>query len=167
MKVRNRDREMELEEQLVKLLEEHDLTLAVAESCTGGLLAGRIVNVAGVSQLFKAGFVTYTEEAKHKLLHVSMKTLEEETAVSAATAREMVQGAATQMDASVAIATTGLAGPGGGTDSQPVGLVYIATYIDGEILVKEYHFEGNRSKIREDAVVAALEQTIELIQSVY
>ena len=143
------------------------MTIAVAESCTGGLLAGRIVNVSGVSRYFKAGFVTYTEEAKHKLLHVSLKTLEEETAISEQTAREMVQSAAEQMSASVGIATTGLAGPGGGTGEKPVGLVYIATYIAGKITVREYHFAGNRCKIREEAVKAALEQTIELIHAVY
>ena len=158
---------MELEEQLVALLEKHSLTIAVAESCTGGLLAGRIVNVSGVSKYFKAGFVTYTEEAKHKLLHVKMKTLEEETAVSEKTAGEMVLGAAQQMNATVGIATTGLAGPTGGTEEKPVGLVYIATYINGEIFVKEYHFDGNRCKIREEAVNAALEQTIELIRKAY
>lgn len=158
---------MELEEQLVSLLEEHALTIAVAESCTGGLLAGRIVNVAGVSQFFKAGFVTYTEEAKQKILGVQKETLEEHTAVSAETAKEMVQGAVAPVEATVGIATTGLAGPGGGTEEQPVGLVYIATNVKGEITVREYHFEGNRRQIRDNAVEAALLQTIELIRAAY
>lgn len=156
-----------LEESLVRLLKKHQLSIAVAESCTGGLLAGRIVNVSGVSQFFKAGFVTYTEEAKQRILHVSRETLQRETAVSAQTAREMALGAAGNIEADVSISTTGLAGPLGGTPEKPVGLVYIATYLKGKILVKEYHFKGNRSKIREEAVIAALEQTKEFILEVY
>lgn len=158
---------MELEEQLVALLQKHGLTLAVAESCTGGLLAGRIVNVSGVSRCFKAGFVTYTEEAKQKLLSVRKETLAKHTAVSEKTAEEMVLGAVSQMDATVGIATTGLAGPNGGTQEKPVGLVYISTYVNHKVTVLEYHFNGNRNDIREEAVKAALAQTIELIHTAY
>ncbi|MDO5520337.1 MAG: competence/damage-inducible protein A [bacterium] len=146
-----------LEDVVVKLLLKHKLTLITAESCTAGLLTGRIVNVAGVSDVLKEGFITYTNKAKRKLLDVSKSTLKTYTAVSEQTAKEMVKGAAINGDADVAVSITGLAGPGGGTKDIPVGTVYIGCYANEKATVKHYIFSGNREKIRELSVVHALD----------
>ncbi len=148
--------EVSLEEALVKLLVKREMTVTCAESCTGGLLSGRLVNVPGVSDIYRVGLVTYSNKAKRRYLHVKKKTLEEFGAVSAQTAAEMAEGAAKEQNADVAIATTGIAGPDGGTEEKPVGLVYIACFVRGKVTVKEYRFSGSREKIRESTVVAAL-----------
>lgn len=145
-----------LEENIVKLLQKHDLTVVTAESCTGGLLAGRLVNVAGVSDVFRQGFVTYSNKAKRKLLDVNKSTLKKYGAVSKQTAKEMAAGAAILTGADVAISITGLAGPDGATKEKPVGMVCMSCYIKEKNYVKEYMFSGNRQKIRENSVVYAL-----------
>lgn len=146
-----------LEDVVVKQLLKNKLSLVTAESCTAGLLTGRIVNVPGVSEVLKEGFVTYTNKAKRKLLGVSKSTLKNYTAVSAQTAKEMVKGAAIGSDSDVAVSITGLAGPGGGTKEIPVGTVFIGCYANEKVTVKEFHFSGNREKIRELSVVNALD----------
>lgn len=146
-----------LEEVVVKALLDKQLTLTTAESCTGGLLTGRLVNVAGVSGALKEGFITYSNEAKMKYLGVKEETLQQFGAVSEQTAREMVIGAAINTGSDTSIAITGIAGPDGGTEEKPVGLIYIACYIKGEITVKEYHMKGNREKIRDQSVIYALD----------
>lgn len=145
-----------LEESIVKLLQKHNLTVATAESCTGGLLSGRLVGVSGVSEVFKEGYVTYSNQAKSKLLGVKEETLKAYGAVSEQTAKEMAEGMAKAAEADVAVSITGLAGPGGGTDQKPVGLVYMSCYAAGENHVKECVFSGNRQKIRENSVAYAL-----------
>lgn len=156
-KIYTTNEEETLEEVVVKLLQKHELTLVTAESCTAGLLTGRIVNVAGVSEVLKEGFITYTNKAKRKLLDVSKSTLKKYTAVSEQTAKEMVKGAAIGGDADVAVSVTGLAGPGGGTDEIPVGTVYIGCYANEKVKVRHFIFNGNREKIRELSVVSALD----------
>ncbi|HIS55866.1 MAG: competence/damage-inducible protein A [Lachnospiraceae bacterium] len=151
------EEDVTLEEEVVRLLNKYELTLATAESCTGGLLGGRLVNVPGVSDVYKAGFITYSNKAKRKYLDVSKNTLKKYGAVSKETAKEMAKGGVFQTDADICIAVTGLAGPGGATKEKPVGLVYIACYIGDKVQVKEYHFKGNRNKIREQTVVRALD----------
>lgn len=146
-----------LEENVVKLLAKNKLTLATAESCTGGLFTGKIVNVAGASSVLGSGFITYSNESKTQLLNVSVDTLKEFGAVSKQTAGEMAAGAAKAANSNAAIAITGLAGPDGGSKEKPVGLVFIGCYLDGEVTVKEYHFRGDRQKIREYSVVNALD----------
>jgi nicotinamide-nucleotide amidase len=146
-----------LESVVVKLLKKHNLTVATAESCTGGLLTGRLVNVPGVSGLLNEGIITYSNEAKMKYLGVKAETLRDYGAVSEQTAGEMAAGVATASGATTAIAITGIAGPEGGTPEKPVGLVYIACFINGETTVKEYRFKGNRGKIRELSVIYALD----------
>lgn len=146
-----------LEKAVVKLLEKYDLKVTTAESCTGGLLAGRLLNVPGASDVFKEGFITYSNKAKRKYLDVSKSTLKKYTAVSEEVAKEMAIGGVFATDCDACVAVTGLAGPGGGTDEKPVGLVYIATYMKESVKVKEYHFKGNREKIRQQAVVKALD----------
>lgn len=148
--------EVTLEETVVSLLQDKQMTLTTAESCTAGLLAGRIMNVPGTSAIYKEGYITYSNEAKEKLLGVQHETLEAYGAVSDKTAREMAEGAAKAAEADAALAVTGIAGPDGGTDEKPVGLVYIGCCVNGKIRAEEFRFMGNRSKIRDYAVVRAL-----------
>lgn len=155
-KVYTTEEQVTLEEAVVRLLLENSLTLCTAESCTGGLVSARLVNVSGASDVFKCGHVTYSNKAKRRMLGVKKSTLDEHTAVSAEVAGEMAKGARKSCKADVAVSVTGLAGPGGGTEQIPVGTVYIGCDVKGKVTVREYHFSGNRSKIRENAAAAAL-----------
>lgn len=146
-----------LEMAVVKLLKKLELTVTTAESCTGGMLAARLVNVPGVSDVFREGFITYANKAKRKILDVSKGTLKKYGAVSEQTAKEMATGGVFATDADVCIAITGLAGPDGGTEEKPVGLVYIACYLKDRVRVEKYQFKGDRNKIREQSVVKALD----------
>ena len=145
-----------LEMAVVRLLKKHELTVTTAESCTGGLISGRLVNVSGASEVFREGFVTYSNKAKRKLLNVNKSTLKKYGAVSKQTAKEMATGGVFATDADVCIAVTGIAGPNV-EGEKPVGLVYIACYLKDKVKVEEYHFKGNREKIREQSVVKALD----------
>lgn len=146
-----------LEMAVVKLLEKSKLTVTTAESCTGGLLAGRIVDVPGCSDVFREGFITYSNKAKRKHLDVKKETLKKYGAVSKQTAREMAKGGVFATDSDVCVAITGVAGPDGGTEEKPVGLVYIAICMKNKVMVEEFQFKGNRNKIRENVVVKALD----------
>ncbi len=146
-----------LEMAVVKLLLKYGLPVTTAESCTGGLLAGRIINVPGASEVFREGFITYSNKAKRKYLEVSKSTLKKYGAVSGQTAREMAAGGVFAADCDACVAVTGIAGPDGATEEKPVGLVYIATYMKKKITVEKYQFKGNREKVREQAVVKALD----------
>ncbi|MCI7262207.1 MAG: competence/damage-inducible protein A [Clostridium sp.] len=146
-----------LESVVVDLLKKYDLTVTTAESCTGGLVAARLVNVPGASEVFREGFVTYSNKAKKKYLDVSKSTLRKYGPVSEQTAKEMATGGVFATDADACVAVTGLAGPDGGTEDKPVGLVYIACYMKDSVKVEEYRFKGNREKIREQATVQALD----------
>lgn len=146
-----------LEDVVVNLLKGKKLTLATAESCTGGMLTGRLVNVPGVSEVFNEGYITYSNEAKMKNLGVSEATLARYGAVSAQTAEEMVRGVAKVAAASTALAITGIAGPEGGTIEKPVGLVYIGCLVKDKVIVKELCLRGNRMKIRDQSVIQALD----------
>ena len=148
---------MNLEEKLVQKLLEKGYTLTTAESCTGGLLAGRILNVSGASAVYNEGHITYSNEAKERLLGVAHETLETYGAVSRETASEMAKGAALSAKAEVGLSTTGIAGPTGGTPEKPVGLVYVGCYYNGVVTVEECQFAGNREHNRNAAVTAALE----------
>ena len=151
---------MNLEEKIVHELLEKGYTVTTAESCTGGLLAGRILNVSGASGVYNEGYITYSNEAKERLLGVSKETLEQYGAVSEQTAKEMAEGVAKVASADIGISTTGIAGPGGGTTEKPVGLVYIACSIFGKITVKKCFFSGNREENRN----AAVEEALKLLQ---
>lgn len=159
--------ELALEEQIVNLMREKNLTLAVAESCTGGMLSSRIIEVAGVSDIYKAGFVTYANEAKQNLIGVKEETLRDFGAVSEQTAREMVLGAIKAAKADMAVATTGIAGPGGGTKEKPVGLVYIACGNKESITVKKNLFDGDRQHVREASTETALQMLKEKLLKEY
>lgn len=145
-----------LEDAIAKLLKEYHLTVTTAESCTGGLLAGRLVNVPGISEQFREGYVTYSNEAKEKLLGVSHETLKMHGAVSEETAREMAMGCRKMAEADIGIGITGIAGPDGGTEDKPVGLVYIGCSWKDKTTVKKFLFHGNRSQVRERSVAQAL-----------
>ena len=137
-------------------------TVATAESCTGGLVAGAITDVAGSSGWFERGFVTYSNEAKMEMLGVSERTLAVHGAVSEATAREMVTGALRNGTAMLAVAVTGIAGPGGGTPTKPVGLVWLAWgHRDGAIAARAEQLAGDRAAIRVATVRIALEGLVE------
>lgn len=146
-----------LEMAVAELLRKNRLTMSTAESCTGGMVAARLVNVSGVSEVFMQGMVTYSNEAKMRLLGVKEDTLKAYGAVSRETAREMAEGGAAASRTDVCVAITGLAGPDGGTDKKPVGLVHMACCLKGRTVWREYHFKGNREKIREQSMMKALD----------
>jgi PncC family amidohydrolase len=156
-------REDTSEEKAVRLLKQNGFTVTAAESCTGGLLSGRLVDVPGVSEVFKAGFVTYSDKAKRKYLKVKKKTLKKYGAVSRETAMEMAKGAAAEAKADAALSVTGIAGPDGGTEEKPVGLVYIGCYLKKRILVEEHKFSGDRAEVRKQSVDRALNMLIEMM----
>ena len=150
------DEETSLEKSVADLLLANGLTVTCAESCTGGLLSARLINVPGISDVYKAGVITYSNKAKRRMLGVKKHTLQKHGAVSEKTAEEMAKGAAAVNKADVAVAVTGIAGPDGGSAEKPVGLVYIACCVKGKVTVKKCQFSGNRNKIRESAVSSAL-----------
>lgn len=150
------DERKTLEEAVVDLLKDQKLKLSLVESCTGGALAARIVNVPGASEVFGTGFVTYSNKAKRKLVMVKKMTLKTVGAVSEKCAREMAKGGCAASGADVCLSVTGIAGPDGGTKEKPVGTVFMGCCYQGRVRVREFHFSGNRAKIREQSVVYAL-----------
>lgn len=148
--------EKQIEEKIVARLKEKGWQVTCAESCTGGMIASTLVNVAGVSDVFMESYVTYANASKQKLIGVSEEALTTFGAVSRQVAEQMAQGAAKAASAQAAIAVTGIAGPDGGTPEKPVGLVYIGCFVDGRTLVTENHFTGNRLEIRRKTTQAAL-----------
>ncbi|GIM30585.1 putative competence-damage inducible protein [Clostridium polyendosporum] len=149
--------ETTLENVVVEMLIQKKLTIATAESCTGGLLASTLINYPGISEIFVEGIVTYSNEAKIKRLGVKKETIESYGAVSEQTAKEMAEGIAKTSSADIGISITGIAGPGGGSEEKPVGLVYVGLYIKGQVKVKEFNFQGDRQKIRIRTVMNAID----------
>jgi len=146
-----------LEERAGDALNEKGWTLALAESCTGGLIAHRITEVPGSSDYFLGGVTAYSDSVKERLLGVKRETLIAVGAASEETAQEMAQGARHTIGSDVGISVTCIAGPGGGTDEKPVGLTFIgAKTPDGE-WVERHVFQGDRKSIKESAASAALE----------
>lgn len=146
-----------MEEKIAALLKEKQLVITTAESCTGGLIAGTLVNVSGISSQFHEGYVTYSNEAKERLLGVKHETLEQFGAVSEETAREMALGAKKSAGADISIVSTGIAGPDGGTLEKPVGLVYLGCACFDKVEVERHIFSGNRMEVRHASVQAALQ----------
>lgn len=140
--------ETTLENVVVEMLIERKLTVATAESCTGGLLASTLINYPGISEIFMEGAITYSNEAKIKRLGVKRETIENYGAVSEQTAKEMAEGIAKASSTDIGISITGIAGPGGGSEEKPVGLVYVGLCIKGQTKVKEFNFQGDRQKVR-------------------
>ena len=150
------DEEKTLETAVVELLHNQNLTLTTVESCTGGALSARIINVPGASEVLKQGFVTYSNRAKKKYIMVKKSTLKEHGAVSEKCAKEMAKGGCFITNSDAALSVTGLAGPDGGTEATPVGTVFIGCCLKGKTTVKEFHFNGSRNKVRDQAVTYAL-----------
>lgn len=148
--------ETTIQEVVSKMLVERNKTISVSESCTGGLLTAGLIEYPGISQVLFEGAVTYSNEAKMNRLGVKKETLDKFGAVSHETAAEMAAGIAKTAGTDIGMSTTGIAGPDGGTDEKPVGLVYIGICINGIVKTKEYHFMGSRERIRERAVYSAL-----------
>ncbi|SCG98737.1 competence/damage-inducible protein A [Romboutsia sp. 1001713B170207_170306_H8] len=140
--------EVTLEDTVAKLLVDKNLTISVAESCTGGMVSSNLINYPGISSVFMEGCVTYSNEAKIMSLGVNKETLDKFGAVSYETAREMAIGVAKRHNTNMGISTTGIAGPQGGSEEKPVGLVYFGIYINGKTIVKRYLFNGNREQVR-------------------
>ncbi len=155
---------VKLAEQLGSRLVQADMMLAVAESCTGGLIAAALTEIAGSSAWFDRAFITYSNEAKQQMLNVNLDTLEQYGAVSYETAVEMVSGVLAHSNADWAIAVTGIAGPGGGTDAKPVGTVFIGWGMRGQqVYCERYLFQGDRHSIRCQTVARAMSYLLEVI----
>lgn len=156
---------MTLEEELGKYLIENKLTIATAESCTGGLLSSKLTDVSGSSEYVKLNFVTYANEAKHKILGVSWDILNNFGAVSEECAEAMANGLYEATDCDIALCTTGIAGPTGGTKEKPVGLVYISMRYKGIVTVKEVKLSPTlpRIEMKEQFATQALKLALDIL----
>ena len=150
-------------EAVIGRLRAQGLTLATAESCTGGLVGARLTDVPGASAVYKGGIISYVNEIKHRLLGVEQETLDVCTAVSRETAHEMARGARERLLADCAVSVTGLAGPDGDGTGRPVGLVYIAIDAPGFSFCKELHLTGSRAAVRDQSAEAALQMILDMI----
>jgi nicotinamide-nucleotide amidase len=152
---------------LLDLCKSKKLMVATAESCTGGLVAGALTDIAGSSAVVDRGFVTYTNEAKHQMLGVPNATIERHGAVSRETAEAMVRGALGHAHADLAVSITGIAGPGGGTADKPVGLVHFAAASrGGDLIHRERRFgDIGRGEVRRRSVLQALSMLTELAKN--
>ena len=146
-----------MEEKIVRFLNEHNMTITTVESCTGGLIAARLVNVSGASNVFSEGYITYSEEAKAKMVGVNPETIKKYNVVSEEVAYEMALGGAKTANADVAVSVTGVAGPLGGTKEIPVGTVCIGVYYKNKVITGKFLFNGDRLQVRNQAVDKALE----------
>jgi len=146
-----------LEYVLCDMLLNKKLTIAIAESCTGGMVASKLINYPGISSVFMEGAVTYSNEAKINRLGVKVETLDKYGAVSSEVAAEMAEGIAKTAGTKIGLSTTGIAGPDGGSDNKPVGLVYVGIYMNGQVKTKMLMLSGDRQKIRERATMQLLD----------
>jgi len=154
-----------ISEELVKLLMDKKMTISTAESCTGGMISSSIVNISGASYVLNEAYVTYSNEAKMRLLGVEKKTLDEFGAVSEETASQMVTGVARITGADCAISVTGIAGPDGGTEEKPVGTVCVGYYLNGYTKIEKYNFAGDRYNVRRSTTKTVLSKMLELINN--
>lgn len=150
---------------LITALKEQSLTIATAESCTGGLIAKLITDIAGASQVFIGGIICYSNEMKMKWLGVKQQTLDQHGAVSHDTVAELLDGILKQTGADCAIAVSGIAGPTGGTPEKPIGTVFIGVALSDQILIEQYHFKGTRQEIRDHAARQAAILMLNLLTS--
>ena len=156
---------MKMEEKVAHLLIKLKKTLAIAESCSGGLLTNRLTNISGSSQFLKVGIIAYSNEAKSKLLKVPPSLINKYGAVSPETARAMAQGVRMSLQTDFGVSITGIAGPTGGTKTKPIGLTYIAVSSPKKVECLKWHFNGNRLQIKESATTKALELLLKFITS--
>lgn len=145
-----------MQDKLVSMLKAKNYTITTAESCTGGKIMEKLISVSGASTVIDAGFVTYSEQAKCKFADVNMETINKYSVVSEEVAYEMAEGVAKKNNTNASIAVTGIAGPCGGTEDKPVGLVYIGCYLNGKVNVRKLTLKGNREKVREQATYHAM-----------
>lgn len=146
-----------MEEKIVRFLNEHNMMITTVESCTGGLIAARLVNVSGASNVFSEGYITYSEDAKAKMVGVNPETIKKYNVVSEEVAYEMASGGAKTANADVAVSVTGVAGPLGGTKDILVGTVCIGVYYKNKVITEKFLFNGDRLQVRNQAVDKALE----------
>lgn len=151
------DRLVALAERLYRTCLDRGLTVATAESCTGGLVAHAITEIAGSSAYFRGGFVTYADDVKRDELGVAQELLAAHGAVSAQVARAMAEGARARLGADLAVAVTGIAGPGGGSAEKPVGLTYVGVADDAGVDVRRHQWTGDRTANKRDSALAALD----------
>lgn len=158
---------MDIFKELVQVLIDKNMTIASAESCTGGLFASHIVDVPDASKVLNASVVTYSNDAKEKYARVSHETLEKFGAVSEQVAGEMAEGIAKETSANVGVSFSGVAGPTGGTKEKPVGTVCVGCYIDGKLWTHTFHLDSNlsRTEIREQSASLMAERLVEILKS--
>ena len=149
--------------ELVSILNKQGRILTTAESCTGGMIAASITDISGSSLVFDRGFVTYSNQSKTEMLSVPAELIEQHGAVSEAVAKAMAEGALANSSANICISTTGIAGPTGGSDEKPVGLVYIAVAMKNKTHCTQHHFTGDRQAVREQTLQTALQIAIDAL----
>lgn len=154
-----------VEYRVYKLLKKYGITLTTAESATGGMIASTLINVPGISEYFQEGYVTYSNAAKIKLIHVKPETIDSYGVVSRETALDMAESAARTAETDAALSVTGVAGPDGGTEDCPVGTIYIGCYFKGVAVAEHHVFEGDRMQVRQLAAKRALELLCEQIEN--
>jgi len=155
---------MEIEKRIGKMLKERGLKIAVAESCTGGLISSRITDISGASDYFEAGITTYSNVSKIRLLNVPEDIIDRYGAVSEETAKAMAEGVKKTVHADIGVSVTGIAGPTGGTEGKPVGTVFIGLATKKATYVRKFFFDGNRLEIRRktsDAAFMLVEEYLE------
>lgn len=149
---------------LVSVLKMKNYTITTVESCTGGAISAAIVDVPGASDVLKEAFVTYCDEAKHKLVGVKKKTLKKYTAVSRQVAKQMAEGGRKKADADICLSATGIAGPDG-TKDFPAGLVYLGCSFHGRTKVRKFYFQGGRNDVRRQAVKQSLRLALDMLNA--
>ena len=155
---------MKIEETIGHILKEKNLTLSTAESCTGGNIAARITSISGSSEYYKGSIIAYDNEVKTNLLKVSPDTLERYGAVSRETVTEMAKGAMSMLKTTCAVATSGIAGPGGGTPAKPAGTIWIAAAFKSELITRKLEEDRGRTANIENTVFEALNLLLKLIK---
>ena len=148
---------------LLKICKLKKIYLTTAESCTGGMIASSIVSINGSSSIFKSGIVTYSNESKSEFLKIPLELIKINGAVSKAVAFQMAENVLSIMNSSLSIAVTGIAGPSGGSNDKPVGLVWIGIGTKKNIMTKKYIFQGNRLKVRQQTTLEALKLAYDVI----
>ena len=156
--------DMNLLNKVSDILKKQHLTIATAESCTGGLIAHTLTNISGSSEYFDRGVISYSNTAKIELLGVPEKILQQYGAVSEQTAQAMAQGIRTRAHVDIGLATTGIVGPTGGTKDKPIGLVYVAVATEKKVMVKRFLFSGDRLQNKEYTCTTALSLLLETIE---
>ncbi|MFW6040759.1 MAG: nicotinamide-nucleotide adenylyltransferase [Thermoplasmatota archaeon] len=154
----------ETEKEVAHLLTKKGLTVATVESCTGGLISHRLTNIPGSSSYFMMGLVTYSNQSKIELVEVDENTLDEKGAVSSEVAKQMAEGVREKADTDLGMATTGIAGPGGGSKEKPVGTVYMGLSTPQGTYTEKYHFSGNRWQVKEQTSEKALQWIIKYLE---